>query len=455
MLFGSDSSKTAWKAGPLLAVLLVLALLAGISLTGRADPYQEATAGHEPIVGRSYFGTHFHRLVLNPGEKNLPTRWPDSLIGTIRLWDSGTLWSEIAGQPGQWRYDRIDTYVQQANTHGATVLYVLGGTPRWASSRPDEKCPYGLGCAAEPVRMAHWGEYVRRVVQRYRGRINAYELWNEPNFSDISRDRDAPGFYAGSVANMVEMARIARQVIDENDPNAMLSTPGFANGTDRLELFLESGGKKYVQAIAYHFYSEDTRQFARQIVEVRDVMKRQGLEKLPLWNTETGVEVNPPSSAAHVGSKTLVYPEAAARLAQFLVIGGAAGLEHFYHYAWDNERSGMMNRLGEPLPNLLAYDRVEAWLLGSRMLGCRELLPHGVLCAGEHAGVRFAIAWSDSGGSYSLPTPSGLGIASLEHLLDAGSKPYASASQDGADRVELDPQPLYIQYKAQSSSRIN
>lgn len=446
-----DSSNSAEKTRLMLAVVFVLALLASISLTGRADPYQEATAGREPVVGISYFGTHFHRLELNPGEKNLQTRWPASDIGAIRLWDSGTLWSEIAVQPGQWKFDRIDAYVQHATAHHAEVLYVLGGTPQWASARRDEKCPYGLGCAAEPVRMAHWEEYVRRVVQRYRGHINAYELWNEPNFSDISRDINAPGFYTGSVTNMVEMARIARKVLDENDPEAMLSTPGFVNGPDRLELFLSAGGKNYVQAVAYHFYSGNSDQFIKQVVEVRDIMKRQGLEHLPLWNTETGVEVSgpndPPLSTASHSQK-----EAAEKLARFLILGASAGLEHFYHYAWDNERTGMVNRLGEPMPNLLAYEKVQAWLLGSKMLGCRKVFPSTVTCEGEHAGARFMIAWSGNAGNYALPAPPGWAIASQEHLLDSSATPYVSAQ---ADKIQLGAQPLFIQYKPQPSIKTN
>lgn len=443
-----DSSLGVGKFRLIAAAVFVLVLSLGLSLTGRADPYQEATSGREPVVGMSYFGTHFHRLVLNPGEKNLQTRWPASSIGALRLWDAGTLWSEIAILPGQWKYDRIDAYVEQANAHHADVLYTLGGTPRWASARPEEKCPYGFGCAAEPVKMAHWEEYVRRVVQRYRGRIKAYELWNEPSFSDIPRDRNTAGFYTGSIDHMVEMARIARKVLDENDPAALLSTPGFVNGSDRLELFLAAGGKKYVQAIAYHFYSEDPERFVRQVVEVRNIMKHQGLEKLPLWNTETGVEVNLPGSAPPAGAKSLTYAEAADRFAQFLVLGAAAGFEHYYHYAWDNERSGMMSRLGEPLPNQFAFEKIQAWLLGAKMLGCQKILPHAVMCAGERAGVRFAIVWAEREGEYLLPAPSAGEILTLELLMDRTANSYSADKQPKADRVALGPQPVFIQYKS-------
>ncbi|TXT25670.1 MAG: hypothetical protein FD134_913 [Gallionellaceae bacterium] len=415
---------------------------AGTDFAAPADLYQEATAGREPVIGASYFGTHFHRLVLNPGERALLTHWPSSRIGAIRLWDSGTLWSEIATQPGQWKYERMDSYVEQAVVRDADILYTLGGTPRWASARRDEPCPYGLGCAAEPVRMAHWEEYVRRVVQRYRGRIKAYELWNEPHFSDIPRDRNAPGFYTGSVAQMVEMARIARKVLDENDPNAVLATPGFGNGPDRLELFLEAGGKQYIQAVAYHFYSRNSDEFAKQIVEVRNIMKRQGLENLPLWNTETGVGVDAEGGLPPAGNRALSYPEAAARFAQYLVVGGAASLEYFYHYAWDNERSGMMDRSGATLPGRFVYEKVQEWLLGARMLGCKKALPHAVICEGERDGARFAVAWSEAEQPYFLPAPPGWVIASLERMPGAGDIPQTSLVW-----AELNSWPLYIRYQ--------
>jgi hypothetical protein len=444
------SSSRIGKIGLAVNIVFGLALLVGFSLVGQADPYQEATAGREPIIGLSYFGTHFHRLALNPGERNLQTRWPESGIGTIRLWDSDTLWTQIDTKPGQWEYGRMDTYVYQATIHHATVLYTFGGTPRWASARRDEKCPYGLGACAEPVRMAHWEEYVRRVVQRYHGRIKAYELWNEPNFSDIPRDRNQPAFYTGSVANMVEMARIARKVLDENDPDAVLSTPGFTNGPDRLELFLESGGKKYVQAVAYHFYSESSDQFVKQVVEVRDVMKRQGIENFPLWDTETGVEVHPLGTQEAAGVKHLTFPEAASRLAQFLILGSAVGLEHFYQYAWDNPNSGMLTMNGESLPNQNSYEKVQAWLIGAKMLGCKKVLPRAVLCEGERAGNKFAIAWSDTPGSYLLPAPSGWTDVSLEHLVDTNVSKFTLKNNGKGDRVELSFQPLYIQYKPRS-----
>ena len=64
---------------------------------------------------------------------------------------------------------------------------------RWASPG-GPRAPYGDGSVtAPPVDLQDWDDYVRSVVQRYRGRIESYELWNLP---DTSR------YYSGSVETL-------------------------------------------------------------------------------------------------------------------------------------------------------------------------------------------------------------------------------------------------------------
>lgn len=431
---------------------LFFILLGGVSLTGIiqlafADVYANVTQKRSQVVKTAYFGTHFHRLVLNPGQI-ARTSWPDERVGSARLWDSGVLWAEVAPSAGRWNFERMDIYVAQAGMHDATVLYPLGGTPRWASARPDEPCPYGFGCAAESVKIAHWEEYVRRVVQRYRGRIGAYELWNEPYFSDIPQDRKATSaFYTGSVANMVEMARIARKVLDAEDPSAILLTPGFVGEIpNRLDMFLSAGGSQYVQAVAYHFYSANADQFMRQISDVRQVMERNGIGHLPLWNTETGVEVYPPGTPLPSGASRFTRDQAAEKLAQYLVLGAAAGLERFYHYAWDNGKSGMAGLHGELYPNLEVWRKVQDWLVGSRLTGCRKSDGNITVCTGERDAQTFAIVWADRGAEYSLRMKEGERFLGGDRLLeDIGDA--ASARGDHV-HVRINQAPLLLRFAA-------
>lgn len=428
-----------------LQVILGLALLMLSSSSGGTDVFADATTGHDRVITPEYFGIHFHRIVLQPQENAVRTLWPTLRFGSVRLWDSVTRWADVAPNPGQWNFDRFDTYVDAANVHNASVLYTLGSTPRWASARPDEPCPYGFGCAAESVRLAHWEEYVRRVVQRYRGLIGAYELWNEPYFSDIARDRIQPvAFFSGSIASMVQMARTARQVLDETSPGTILATPGFVGEPERLDLFLGAGGKAYVQAVSYHMYSGGAEGFVRRVLEVREVMRRHGIDNLPLWNTEQGIEVYPVGTPmpSYV-SERLTRTEAAARMAQVLVLGAASGLERFYYYAWDNEHSGMVTTRGERLPAYEAMVRVQDWLIGARMRGCASPNRGAVSCRVELGKQTFLIAWASQPGEHSLKLPDGLKPRGVETLLSTTPSP-AHQARRGFVQIALGSEPVRI-----------
>lgn len=429
-------------------LLAGLALLLGVPSHAAigGDIFAEATGGQSRVITPEYFGIHFHRLVLTPQEKAVRTTWPPLSFGSLRLSDSVTRWADVAPNPGQWEFDRLDTYVAAAQAHQTSVLYTLGSTPRWVSKRPEERCPYGFGCAAEPVRMAHWEEYVRRVAQRYRGLIETFELWNEPSFSDFPQDRAQPvAFFSGNAADMVEMARLARKALDETSPRARLATPGFLGGGQRhLDLFLGSGGKNYVQVIAYHFYASNAEEFVRKVLDVRAIVRRHGVDKLPLWNTESGFEIWPEGEPLPPGVKEhLDNAGVGARTAQMLVLGAAAGLERFYYFAWDNDRSGMVTRSGDRLPSYAAAARVQEWLIGARMMGCSSVSPGAVSCQGEIKQQPFLVAWSDRPGEQSIKLPRNYEVEGVDPLFPEGPSP-SYAVRNGQLRLTLGMAPVRI-----------
>jgi hypothetical protein len=365
------------------------------------------------VLNAEFFGIHFHRLLLLPDERWAQSVWPPLNFGILRLWDSRTRWADLEPARGVWQFGRLDYYVNTAHAHGAEVLYTLGSTPRWASARPEEPCSYGKGCAAEPRFLEDWREYVRVVARRYRGRICCYELWNEPKFSDLVRDRNANAFFSGSVADMVEMARIARQVLSEEDPGAVLLAPGFVNGTDRLDMFLSAGGRAYVQAIAYHFYAgDDESRMLREIADVRAVMKKNGVADMELWNTETGVEVHEADKPLPKGTKRRISrEEAAAMMVRQMVLSAFAGVDRHFYYAWDNGRTGMVDHSGQPYPSRDAMLLAQRWLLGVKPGRCDIRNGQPTLCWGEKDAKPVAIIWNPvTEGAFEVPVPDGLRV---------------------------------------------
>lgn len=377
------------------------------------------------VVSADYFGTHFHRLRIPPRlrGKDPVTEWPAGIVGAVRLWDSRTRWADIEPAPGQFDFEQLDHYVAQAEANAATVMLVLGSTPRWASARPWEPCPYGSGCIAEPADLRDWDRYVETVAHRYRGRIALYELWNEPYFSEFPKDRGHPGaFFTGSAETMVEMARRTRAVLDRVSPQAVLLTPGFTGATDRLDLFLTKGGARYVGGVAYHYYVGTDRDFVEVHRKVRAVMDRHGLGALPLYNTESGFEIIAEGAAVGppLGVPRLDEDSVAAQTASSLVLGAFLGIRGYYQFAWDNTRMGMLRPDGRSATaGLRAFASVRRWLTGAQLGACTTL-PQGVVrCNLRRGDAHVAVLWRPGARvAVQLELPAGLEVLALEDAVN-------------------------------------
>lgn len=404
-----------FKAGVLVLFVVVTRLASAQGNPVTLKPLQTTT------IGADFFGIHFHRLKLMPNERGIDTVWPPFNFGMLRLWDSRTRWADIEPTKGNWRFERLDFYVNQASDRGAKVLMTLGSTPEWASARPDELCSYGKGCSAEPRSMDDWREYVRVLARRYKGRIAFYEVWNEPDFSGPPKVPKATGFYTGSVETLVEMSRIARQVLREEDPSAMLFSPGFVNGPQhRLNKYLAAGGREHVQGIAYHFYAwNDERRMLHEIDQVRAVMKDNGLSHLPLWSTEAGVEVVEPNEPLPSGIKTYInHHQAAALMARQIILAAFSGIEKYFYYAWDHDTFGMVNRSGQFRPSRDATLLLHRWLTGAVLDRCELRNPGPTVCWMEKDSQLFAIVWNpDTSETLEFPTPQGLQVSRSQSVV--------------------------------------
>ena len=230
-----------------------------------------------------------------------------------------------------------------------------------------------MGCAAEPREIADWENYVRAVATRYKGRIEAYELWNEPDFT-VPHPR---GFYSGTPEKMVDLAVVAYRVIKEVDPGAIVATPSVVAEVERLEPYFRAGGHRYADVVAAHFYTLPTGNLPSMIRNFKSLMAKYGLQEKELWNTESGFLIENPgqkvklSMATGVFSKVLTAREAGVNLAHSLILSKAFGITRNYWYAWDNSDMGLATHHdGTPNSAGLAYDRVVSWLDDVQSVRC-------------------------------------------------------------------------------------
>jgi hypothetical protein len=179
-------------------------------------------------VPDTLFGMHVNKL----GTHN---NWPGIGTSILRLWNTATTWKDVEKSNGSWDFVQLDKYVDYARSHDAQILYVLGQTPTWASSTPSVSGLFGAGASGAPKNMDDWRDYVRTLARRYAGRIRNWELWNEPDYV---------GNFTGTTAQLVEMARIAKEELKAADASNVLVGPGFTagQGIPALDNFLAAGG---------------------------------------------------------------------------------------------------------------------------------------------------------------------------------------------------------------------
>lgn len=393
-----------------------------------------------PLSAR-YFGMH----IFYP---HLDTKWPVVPFGSLRVWDTpGTTWADIEPVQGQMKFASLDRIVDLASAHHVSVLYTLGQTPAWASKRPFEGASRGSGRAAEPRDLADWEAYVRAVATRYRGRIQAYEIWNEPRFNDLYPWRNA-GFFSGSAESMVSLSRVAYRVIKEVDPSAIVVSPamdGESHGLKKFDLFLKKGGGNWFDVVGWHFYLLSSTRPEALVAHHRDIRKLlalHGLSQKPIWNTETGVLVNygkpvKPMDSVGILSKVMSPAEATNYMVRAMTMLAGEGIERFYWFAWDSGSMGMLSALQPRNPSEIAYayGALDRWLVGAQIEPCR-LVADGVWgCRVQRGGRDAHIVWSANGNRL-FAIPAAWQVSATQALL-GGSESIAGTSTVVGERPVL------------------
>ena len=243
------------------------------------------------------------------------TPWPEVKIGGIRLWDTDdTSWSHIEPAPGKFDWNGLDHWLALAKRHHVEVLYTFGRVPKWANGGKHQSVP--------PTNLDDWDTFVRALVRHAKGRISAWELWNEPN---------DPNFWTGDMKTLLQMSQRAYRIIKEEQPNAMVLTPS-ATWHDNVspsqwfrQYFSVSGGD-FADVIAFHGYVGTSPEgLTREAENIRKVAAEYSVQK-PLWDTESswGIDTNLNNASSQ-----------AAFLARSYILHVSQGVHRFYWYAWD------------------------------------------------------------------------------------------------------------------------
>ena len=333
--------------------------------------------------------------------------WPKEPFTWWRLWDAGVDWSRVEPQQNQFDFQLMDKYVALAQEHNVKILYVMSNTPQWAAADPSATGTPGTPGGASPPRdFQDWANFVTTFVTRYKGKIAAYELWNEA---------DLPGYWVGNVQQMVQICQTAHDIIKKIDPGATVLAPSVVagQGLTFLPQFWAAGGASSSDAVAYHMY--DTQMVPElSIPFFHSMINAAAGGGKQLWNTEIG------------WGPWGTWPDeqsAANFVARDLIIQRSLGVPIIIWYAWD-DRGPWVNLfmvesdLQTPTLAATAYGTVTSWLNGSS-ISCSNLSDQWQCTLTGEAGTRY-IVWSTSG-SGNLAIPSSWNVKTMVDLAGKSS----------------------------------
>jgi hypothetical protein len=158
-------------------------------------------------------------------------------------------WRDVEGAgKGLFEWEWTDRIVRRAEEAGVDVLFRLDGEPAWAVPARGVRSSNG-----PPEDPQDFGDFCHALAERYRGRVHAYEVWNEPNLA-----REWGGF-TPSPQEYVQLLRACYVGIKTADPGALVISaglaptgtgpPGAMPDTEFLIGMYEAGGAPYFDAL--------------------------------------------------------------------------------------------------------------------------------------------------------------------------------------------------------------
>jgi hypothetical protein len=151
---------------------------------------------------------------------------------------------------GRYDWGEPDRIVAAIDKADLKVIARIDNEPRWTRN------PGSWPIPGPPDKMSDFGDFMAAMAERYKGRIQAYQIWNEPNLAREWGDRAPdPKLY-------VEMLKVAHGAIKKADPGALVITAGLSPTTasgkiampdvDYAKAIYAAGAKEYFDMLGVH-----------------------------------------------------------------------------------------------------------------------------------------------------------------------------------------------------------
>jgi polysaccharide biosynthesis protein PslG len=286
--------------------------LPGSDLTNAFVAQQPGGGGGVPTTATWPYGFHVQMWSFSQDGK-------DQTAGVVQQagfnWAKHQVnWDAVETAPGQYDWSELDAIVNTLSGKGIKVLISLDQAPAFYRSPSS-----GL----MPTDPSKFQQFTTAMAARYKGKVSAYEMWNEPNLARETGEGNV------NPATFLPLQKAGHDGVKASDPSALVllaapSTTGanipgqvIDDVTYLTQLYALNGGeiKNYYDAVAAHpsgysnppnctpatpqcslsgGFNTDPSFFAfTRVQQYRDLMVQNGESAKKIWFTEYGYCSNP------------------------------------------------------------------------------------------------------------------------------------------------------------------
>jgi len=255
-----------------LAALATIAALAGVS----ASSASAALPGLVTDLTWGISSSDQDRTVA--AMKDVNAKW-------TRLQIQWKAWETSPGTYAPWEVARTDRAIQLCRAAGIHVDLNVVNAPAWASNTNDS----GLGNV--PRNNADLANFMSMLANRYKGQVEAYELWNEPDISRFWNTGPNPAAYTA-------LLKAGYASVKAADPSALVVSAGLSwDYTNFLGKMYDNGAKGNFDVLALHPYPVGPLSNWQSSYRAGRSTEVSHGDNKPIWFTEFGFNTaNDPSA---------------------------------------------------------------------------------------------------------------------------------------------------------------
>jgi len=215
--------------------------------------------------------------IVHAGQTNTPEEY--ALLDRLGAhWLLATFyWSRIERTNNQWDFDYYDQFVDTAKAARKKIIGILAYDVPWIhhDGKSHDYIP--------PDTMRFFLDYARQTAAHFRGRVDAWCIWNEPNLRQ---------FWTGSKNEFFELTRQTADALREVDPDVILLGGALNRGifgfpTAYIRGLFESGAMEKIDALAVHPYELNPARAAKAYARFRALAAKYDFAGR-IWVTEMG-----------------------------------------------------------------------------------------------------------------------------------------------------------------------